>query len=544
MTMSPALRAAALACSVAPALLSQPRLDERLLLKDYVPLSLEQSIGLALGDVDGDGDLDMAVANGRPAGQQNRLYLNQGGGHFVDATVQLPVETTSTRVLAFGDLDGDGDQDLVYGNGTISTAANELLLNDGGGTFRTSAVDLGTGQTAAVALGDLDGDGDLDVVFANEGGLGQLNNLFLNDGPERFVNASDRFPFHREETTCVALGDVDGDGDLDVLFGNSPTLFGGAQNRLYRNDGTAHFTDATTSLPAHSERTFAMVLTDVDGDADLDLVVQNVNQDRLYLNDGAGTFADATAGRLPPTNGDVHAGDVDGDGDQDLVAGKSLLLNDGAGTFTDATAGRMPQGSLATDLQLGDLDGDGDLDVAYAAVLGQNSLLLNDGAGSFVDLAATRIPVDRDSAAAILAADVDGDGDVDLLIGNEDEPQASKQNPALPQRRLGRVHRRDREPAAGGQRGHQGLGRGRRGRRRRPRPGARQRPLEPALSGRRRRRLRRRDCAAAARLLRGHRGADAGRRRRRRRPRPGGGQQKRAQPPLPQRRHRHLHRRQ
>src|SRR5690606_23249727 len=121
--------------------------------------------------------------------------------------------------------------------------------------------------------------------------------LWLNDGRGTFGEASSQMPAISDVTYGAALGDVDRDGDLDCVFANH------LQDRLYLNDGAGRFTDVTAGrLPVESAQTFANALGDVDGDGDLDLVLGNyggASQDRLFLNDGTGTFTDATSTHLP-----------------------------------------------------------------------------------------------------------------------------------------------------------------------------------------------------------------------------------------------------
>ena len=258
-------------------------------------------------------------------------------------------------------------------------------------------------------------------------------------------------PMDKVDTRAVACCDVDGDGDADLVFGND------RQNWLYLNDGTGTFADATaTRMPVDTDNTLAVACCDVDGDGDPDVVFGNhqQQQNRLYLNDGTGTFTDATTARMPIDIDDTEAVvccDVDGDGDADLVFGNGgftqnrLYLNDGTGTFTDATASRMP---IVTDPTLAvvccDVEGDGDPDLVFGNHQRQNRLYLNDGTGTFTDATAARIPVAFDRTEAVACCDVDGDGDGDLVLGN-----GRPAEPALPKRWDGHLHGRHRGPRAG-----------------------------------------------------------------------------------------------
>lgn len=380
---------------------------------------------VALEDIDGDGDRDAWIANGA---QQDRLYVNDGTGHFSDVTAtHLPMDDESTSSIVLADLDGDGDRDALIGTtGTIvclprvgcsfRREPNRLYLNDGAGHFvDVSATHMPWNLeiTSGLALGDVDGDGDLDAFIGN---YGQRNRLYLNDGAGQFTDVTQVrlpesplgtgfFSLGRQygpwdfrvgaSTMAVALADVDGDGDCDAWMENR-----WERDRLFLGDGAGFFTVGMGRLPNHSDSTRALAVGDVDGDGDRDAWIGNSGQPRLFLNNGSGGFTDATITHLPTVAPDTYSlvlEDVDGDGDRDALLGNHgqnhLYLNDGAGHFTDATATHLPLLSDATRaVALEDVDGDGDRDALIGNFNEPNRLYLNDGAGTFTDVTATHLP--------------------------------------------------------------------------------------------------------------------------------------------------------
>ncbi|MCP4963860.1 MAG: hypothetical protein GY926_01350, partial [bacterium] len=376
-------------------------------------LSSGQALGsgnsrsVVLGDVDGDGDLDIAVGND---GSANRIYLNAGAGTFTDSGQALG--SGNSRSLALGDVDGDGDLDLAVGN--YSNQANRIYLNDGAGTFTDSGQALGSSNSYSTALGDVDGDGDLDLAVGN---YSQANRIYLNDGAGAFTDSG--LSLGSYNSRSVALGDVDGDGDLDFAVANNSNA-----NRIYLNDGAGAFTDSGQALGSAGSRSIA--LGDVDGDGDLDLAVGNGSGqgNRIYLNDGAGAFTDSGQAIGSGDSHSVALGDVDGDGDLDLAVvnysgeANRIYLNDGAGAFTDS--GQALGSGNSWSVALGDVDGDGDLDFAVANYGQANHVYLNSLSGTWgvSDFADSGQALGSGSSYGVALGDVDGDGDLDLAVGN------------------------------------------------------------------------------------------------------------------------------
>jgi Tol biopolymer transport system component len=321
-----------------------------------------RSWDVSLGDLDGDNDLDAFVVDDGQADARNAVWLNDGHGSFA-ISEQIP---GYGRGLDLGDLDGDGDLDAFV---THWEEASQVWLNDGAGAFSDSGQNFGDGGGFDVALGDLDGDGDLDAFVAQM----EANTVWLNDGGVQggtfgvFSDTGQRLGI--AITAAVVLGDLDGDGDLDALAGgwDEPA-------KVWLNDGKGAFTDSGHDLSPANVHIHGIALGDVDGDGDLDafMAIASGDPNEVWLNDGSGVFEHSGQELRSPLAHSVSMGDLDGDGDLDAlmaigrILGSKVWLNEGGvqggtpGFFTDSglSLGDLPSYAVG----LGDLDGDGDLD--------------------------------------------------------------------------------------------------------------------------------------------------------------------------------------
>jgi hypothetical protein len=371
---------------------------------------------VALGDVDKDGDLDLICGN---ASQSTTLYENIGG-IFSSMPIWSSGQMNTTWSVALGDVDGDGDLDLVCGNSDGGTT----LYENTGGSFALMPIWSSSqgNSTTSVTLGDVDGDGDLDLVCGNHR---ESTTLYENIGGT-FSSMPIWSSGPSNRTTSVALGDVDGDGDLDLVCGNS-----GESSTLYENTGST-FSSMPIWSSGQTNATWSVALGDVDGDGDLDLACGNSGENSTLYENTGGTFSSMpiwSSGQADATTS-VALGDVDGDGDLDLVCGNyggshALYANiDGA--LTSAPVWSSSTQNPTFGIALGDVEGDGDLDLVCGNY-GQSATLYENTSFGFAN---TPIWVSdpTNSTYSVALGDVDGDRDLDLVCGNADNATVLYEN--------------------------------------------------------------------------------------------------------------------
>lgn len=360
---------------------------------------------------------------------------------LLPTVTSLPAGLAPTRFAA-GDLDRDGDLDLVVAGRNLDGLA-AVLWNDGiGGFGRTTTVETG-GQTDWVEIGDLDGDGIDDLVFAVRALRGRLVTL-RGRGDGGFEEAEE-IELGREPR-CVLLRDFDGDGDLDLAGMNhrEPVV------EILLNDGRGDFIAAPVVVVGGTSIGIpypqAMDAADLDGDGDTDLVVVCTGSSRLAIarNHGDGTFAIPEAWRPTRVAGEVGGvsavaiDDVDGDGDPDAMVPLLLLGSfSHAGLFTnetvpangdridlarDVAAPSTAAGGYAFTIGLGDLDGDGDPDVVVGhaipgplTALDNRTVPVSEGGSGTATFEAPQLIATDNFFRHVAMLDVDGDCDLDVL---------------------------------------------------------------------------------------------------------------------------------
>lgn len=356
-----------LACLAAASVDAQSFVTNRRLL---IGTDSNKSASVRLGDLDGDSDLDIVVANGRHWPGQNFAFFNQGQSRF---NVMRPIglDRSTTYACELADLDGDGDLDIATGN---DMAPCQIFLNDGTGHFVKAGIFGNVSSVRSLAIADVDRDGDPDILVTCRG---RSNWIYLNDGQAGFA-AGIEFGTATDSTIDVEVGDVNGDGHHDLVLANRD----GQPNAWLLNDGSLQFSNTRTfGDPKGQSR--AVTIGDFNGDRKLDWAIGNIGQpNRVFLGDGTGgTIREIEFGSKTGVTYCLASSDVDLDGDLDLVAGNvgqpnSVFFNNGDATrFREENFGGESNATYG--LSLGDLNGDRMPDVVVANSDAMNHIFLN-----------------------------------------------------------------------------------------------------------------------------------------------------------------------
>jgi hypothetical protein len=378
-------------------------------------------LSVAVGDFDGDGTPDLAVADsGLISGTPSvHVLLGNGDGTFRPGLDLFTGNAPSAVVAA--DFTGDGILDLAVANEYDNNVS--VLLGNGDGTFvKAGNVAVGT-DPVSLAVADLNGDGTPDLAVVNQGTyphVGEGVSILLGNGDGTFQPA--RNIAAGPNPVAVAIADLNGDGTPDLAVANSAYYSGAATVSVLLGNGDGTFQTARDF--GVGSRPAAVAIGDFNGDSIADLVVANFNSNNvsILLGLGDGTFTSApsySAGTNPST---VVVGDFNNDGIPDLAVGNSnnvngtvtILQGNGDGTF--GAAHSFPVGNYPGVVAVGDFNGDGNLDLIESD-LGNGSgpalnLLLGNGDGTFQPPR----PIAHGGAYSVAVGDFDSDGTLDLAV--------------------------------------------------------------------------------------------------------------------------------
>ncbi|MCC7011101.1 MAG: VCBS repeat-containing protein [Planctomycetes bacterium] len=362
----------------------------------------------------------------------------------------LPGAVVWTEGVECADVDGDGDLDVFFADGDGFNAPstkrqNVLLINQfvptGVLTFTDESVarlGVHTSNAKAVVTCDVNGDGWIDALFCNAWDT-DTPFLYINQGPANpgvfTLESAARGLTAAMSSGGAQFGDLDDDGDPDLLINDAYLGTAARRPKVYFNNGAGVFSNSTSAISAAPTKTAQMdtQLVDVDNDWDLDFVglcraANGGTNHYLLLNNGAGTFGSAPL-TIPSNSASTYegeVGDLDGDNDIDLFLVSSSGFAEGAirnnlvpnGALSLTAQATLVDGNDDNEIALLDYDVDGDYDVIVGSLSNtRETFWTNNGAGAFTNAGAGVITAQTDSTLDLAVADLDNDGRYDLVTG-------------------------------------------------------------------------------------------------------------------------------
>jgi hypothetical protein len=337
----------------------------------------------------------------------------------------LLLETTSetSANVSIGDLDGDGNLDLVLAKGRHWPLVDRVLLGDGRGRIR-SAHDLGAASDRSYSggLADIDRDGDLDVVISNDTPDPKL--VYLNDGKGHFAVGS-TFGRAEWETRNARIADLNGDGLPDIVVANRAEK--SSTNFICLNRGKGRFGPDCVGFSREPATTVTPVDIDRDGRVDLIVPHRDGGQSHVYHFRAGASFANPRRIPFGPPDASfrmAEAADFDGDGLLDLVAiderrGAAIYFGRRDGAYSPGV--QVSDGKVAPyALAVSDLDGNGRPDIIVGHIEAPSSIYVNDGSGRRYSI--VRFGDSKGTVYGFAVADLDRDGLSDIAVARSDAP--------------------------------------------------------------------------------------------------------------------------
>jgi hypothetical protein len=372
----------------------------------------------------------------RPFVSQFRVPVQNGRAEFVreEGDTSLPdsffTGVSGQADAQLADLDKDGDLDIVsatsIGSDSVSIWLNDSLSSTSLALRRDARLKSRDANptTRHILLGDLNSDGSIDILAVNETAN---NEIWFNNGQGQF-NESLALPkvASTEKHTNAALGDLDGDGDLDIVAIDSA---GNGNTSVWLQD-RGQFSPTSQSLRDGLDA----AIGDLDGDGDLDVVIATESKGvTIWINQGNGTFFDLNKKiDVKTTINAITLGDLDGDSDLDIVLGKDgpnqVWVNDGISNFSLVEAQDVLDDAATQEVILADFNADNALDILFANSNRGNSIWINDGDAHFTR-SRNLIGIDNTPSAAV--GDINNNGTLDVILvqpeGNDIFGNSSKE---------------------------------------------------------------------------------------------------------------------